>query len=87
MPPLDTITGVAAGVCTTASHLPQLYKAWRTGETGDLSLKMILVLWTGLALWVAYGLQRQDGAIILANGVSVLLLSGILYFKIRTRGG
>jgi Ku protein len=31
------------GLCTTASYLPQLRKCWRTGETGDLSLRMLLL--------------------------------------------
>jgi MtN3 and saliva related transmembrane protein len=79
----ETLIGFLAGVLTTASHIPQLYKSWTSGETKDLSLKMILVLGTGLALWCAYGIVRGDLAIILANGISVLLLSGILYFKLR----
>ncbi len=82
MPSLETIIGFAAGAFTTASHIPQLHKSWQTGDTGDLSLKMILVLWIGLSLWLIYGLQRGDTAIILANGISLLLLTGILYFKI-----
>ena len=82
---LETILGLAAAVCTTASHLPQLYKSWRTGETKDLSLKMIVVLWAGLALWLVYGFQRGDAALIFANGASLLLLSGVLYFKLWPR--
>lgn len=79
----ETLIGFLAGLFTTASHLPQLHKSWKTGETHDLSLKMILVLATGLALWCAYGFTRSDLAIVIPNAVSLLLLSGILYFKLR----
>ena len=79
----DTLIGLLAGLCTTASHIPQLHKSWKTGESQDLSLKMILVLGAGLALWCLYGVTRGDLAIMAANGVSLLLLSGILYFKLR----
>lgn len=79
----ETLIGMLAGFFTTASHIPQLHKSWKTGHADDLSLKMILVLWTGLALWCLYGLTRGDLAIITANGTSLVLLSGILYFKLR----
>jgi MtN3 and saliva related transmembrane protein len=58
--------------------VPQLYKAWSTGETDDLSLRMLLVLATGLTLWVAYGLLKADIVIVIANSVSLLLVAGLL---------
>jgi len=54
-----------------------------TGETSDLSLKMLLLLAVGLSLWLAYGFMRSDIMIIIANGVSLALLGGVLYFKLR----
>jgi hypothetical protein len=33
------VIGLAAAVCTTAANLPQLKKAWTTGQTDDISLK------------------------------------------------
>ena len=80
---LDTLIGAAAAMCTTASYVPQLKKCWQTGETGDVSLKMLLLLASGLALWVSYGVIRSDPVIVVANTVSIALLAGILYFKIR----
>jgi MtN3 and saliva related transmembrane protein len=52
--------GLAAAICTTAANLPQL----------DISLNMLLLLASGLGLWVVYGALREDIVIILANGVS-----------------
>ena len=83
MPYLETAVGAAAAFCTTVSYLPQLRKCWATGETGDLSLKMLLLLAAGLALWLVYGLMRGDPVIIIANGVSLALLGGIIFFKLR----
>jgi MtN3 and saliva related transmembrane protein len=34
------------------SYFPQLKKCWETGEAGDLSLLMLMVLTIGIALWV-----------------------------------
>ena len=47
---LDSLIGAAAAFCTTVSYIPQLKKVWTTGETGDLSLKMLLLLAAVLAL-------------------------------------
>jgi MtN3 and saliva related transmembrane protein len=80
---LETIIGAAAALCTTASYIPQLHKAWKTGETGDLSLKMLILLATGLGLWLTYGLIRSDLVIVIANGISLALLGCILYFKLN----
>ena len=48
-----TVVGVAAAVCTTAANVPQLKKAWTTGQTDDISMNMLWVLASGLALWGA----------------------------------
>jgi MtN3 and saliva related transmembrane protein len=81
-----TITGLAAAACTTISYWPQLKKCWETGSAGDLSLRMFSILAAGIALWVVYGILKQDFVIILANSISLCLLAGILYFKIRENG-
>ena len=80
---LITLIGLVAAFCTTISYVPQLKKIWDTGETHDISLKMFLILAAGIALWVVYGVLKSDAVIILANCVSLALLSAILFFKIR----
>ena len=80
---MTTMIGGLAAVCTTASYIPQLKKCWDTGKAGDLSLRMFLILTSGIALWVIYGVMRQDWVIVLANSVSLCFLAGILYFKLR----
>jgi MtN3 and saliva related transmembrane protein len=84
VPDLTTAIGTVAALFTTFSHVPQLKKCWDTGEAGDLSLMMLLALMTGLSLWVVYGVFKSDTVIILANAVALLLLAGILYFKVRS---
>ena len=82
---IGTVVGLMAAACTTLSYVPQLKKCWETGSAGDLSLRMFLILATGVALWIGYGILRGDWVIIVANAVSLLLLSGILWFKLRPR--
>jgi MtN3 and saliva related transmembrane protein len=82
MSTIATVIGLAAAVCTTAANLPQLKKAWITGQTDDLSLKTLLLFGSGMMLWVIYGLLQRDVVIMLANGISLLILSVILYLKV-----
>lgn len=80
---LGTAIGLIAALCTTVSYIPQVVKCWKTRKAGDLSLKMLLTLAAGLALWVAYGIINSDWVIIAANTVSLLLLGNLLLFKLH----
>jgi len=82
MSTIATVIGLTAAVCTTAANLPQLKKAWATGQTDDLSLKTLLLFGSGLVLWIIYGVLQRDVVIMLANGISLLILSAILYLKV-----
>jgi MtN3 and saliva related transmembrane protein len=75
--------GVAAAVLTSLSYIPQVRKAWSRGSTADLSLTMLVVLTTGLLLWVGYGLLKSDWVIVAANSVGGALSASVLAFKIR----
>jgi MtN3 and saliva related transmembrane protein len=76
-------TGYAAAVCTTGAYVPQVLRVWRTRSTQDISLKMFLVLVAGLVLWLVYGFWKGEIPLIAANGVTLMLASIILYFKIK----
>lgn len=78
-----TLVGLVAAFCTTFAYLPQVVRTWRTRSTEDLSLGMLLVLVTGTALWLAYGLLLPDLPLVAANGLSLLLTGAILGCKLR----
>jgi len=78
-----TIVGLAAAFCTTVSYYPQLKKCWDTGSAGDLSLKIFLTLAAGVALLAICRFMRSDVVIIIANSISLALLMGTLYFRLR----
>lgn len=83
----ETSLGLAAAVLTTSSYMPQVLKVWRTHTAHDLSIKMLVSLWAGLALWVVYGLLRSDPVLTLANGASFALVSFLIGFKAHTEHG
>jgi MtN3 and saliva related transmembrane protein len=75
--------GYAAAFCTTGAYVPQVLRVWRTRSTQDISLKMFLVLVTGLALWLTFGVLKGEWPIMLANGITLVLARAILLFKLK----
>ncbi|AKB75905.1 hypothetical protein MSLAZ_2644 [Methanosarcina lacustris Z-7289] len=78
--------GYIAGALTTIAFAPQLIKALNTKSTKDVSLLMLLCSTSGMALWLLYGIQVNDPAIIAANSVSVLLAASLLGLKLKNDG-
>ena len=79
--------GLAAGALTTGAYLPQVYKTWRTKAVDDLSLAMYWALTLGIFLWFLYGIFLRAPAVIIANGVRLLLAGWMLRMKIKYHKG
>lgn len=75
--------GLIAAVLTTFAFLPQVVQTWRSGSTAGLSLSTLLVLTTGVALWLIYGLGIGELPVILANGATLVLVAALLVLKLR----
>jgi MtN3 and saliva related transmembrane protein len=80
---LTNIVGTAAGVLTAISLLPQLIKLIKTKKADDLSLFYLVILLCGLALWIWYGVLRDDTPIIATNSFSLLLNLSIIILGAR----
>ena len=78
--------GIAAGVLTSIAMLPQLIKIIKEKKADDVSIVMLLVLITGLAIWAVYGFMRDDWPIIVTNCFSFLLNLVVLTFRIKYSG-
>jgi MtN3 and saliva related transmembrane protein len=81
----SNVLGILAALFTTVANVPQVIKCIRTGESADLSLKMLITLALGLLLWLSYGVMRSDFIIAVANGTSLCLVGVLLGFKWRDR--
>jgi MtN3 and saliva related transmembrane protein len=80
---MGSMIGLAAGILTTIAFVPQVWRAWRTASTGDLSLGMLLTFVAGLVLWVAYGVQLRETPIVISNAVTLALALMLLAMKVR----
>ena len=81
MTSLDILGLIATGF-TTASFAPQVWRTWRTRDVSGISLATYLVLTFGLALWLIYGLLKDDLPLIIANSAMVVLTATIAFMKI-----
>ncbi len=79
--------GSAAGICTTASLVPQLHRIWRSKSARDLSLSMFMVFGMGVALWITYGIAAESPSVIVTNSCSMVLVVAILTLALRARRG
>ncbi len=77
-----TLLGVIAGLLTSTGFVKKIVKGYRTKKMQDVSFLMPAVLGFGMALWLAYGIIREDVAIIFANSLGVILTSALCLMKL-----
>jgi len=77
------IIGAAAATLTMFSFVPQIARSLRTKSVRDVSPVTLFQLSIGVLLWMIYGIYRQDPIIIVANAITLITLSVLifLYFK------
>lgn len=81
-----TVIGYAAAVVSTFVFVPQVIRTWKLKSARDLSMATLVMMCTGLALWVIYGALTSQAPIIAANGIVLALASAILVMKIKYDG-
>ena len=75
--------GLLGACLTTFSFLPQAFRIWRSRSARDVSLVMYLMMTTGSAIWLIYGLLLGSPALILSNAVGFVLVGSVLALKLQ----
>lgn len=76
------LTGLTGAFLSSITFIPQVYKTWRSRSAGDLSLAMILIVFTSTLVWLVYGIKLMLWPVILCNAVICLLSALLIYFKL-----
>lgn len=76
-----TVLGLLAGALTTLSFLPQVVRTIRTRSARDLSWVWILMMCTGITAWCVYGILGNDLPVIVANGITLVLVAALGVIK------
>ncbi len=79
------LIGLAAGILTSMSLMPQLVKTFKTKKAEEISFGMLITLMCGVSLWIYYGTLRSDLPINITNSFSLLLNIILLIFRIKYR--
>ena len=88
---LDSVTigveliGLAAAFLTTIAFIPQVIQVWKSKSVEGLSLTTYIIFIIGVFLWFLYGLSIGSLSMIIANFITVLLASVIIYFIIKSK--
>lgn len=76
------LVGYFGSFLSAITFFPQVYKAWKTKSVGDLSMAMILIVFTSTIVWIVYGVAKNIGPVILCNSIMFVLVASLIYFKI-----
>jgi MtN3 and saliva related transmembrane protein len=77
------LLGLVAGVFTTLSLVPQLYRVLKLKEARQISLPFTLLMSIGNLLWLGYGLMAGLAPILLWNSISLLLSVSLTLAKLK----
>jgi MtN3 and saliva related transmembrane protein len=75
--------GIIAGILTSVSQLPQLFKIIREKKAEAISYGMLIVLMLGLVSWIWYGVLREDLPIIITNSFSLFINFLLIGFTMK----
>ncbi len=79
------VIGLMAATLTTISFVPQCWRILKTRKVDDISLTMYLIFFSGVVLWLIYGLLIKSLSVTLANLVTSVLVGVILGLKLKYR--
>lgn len=74
-------TGWAASIITSMIFLPQLFKAFRTRQTHDISMWMLLLSLVANFLWLLNGTLTENHPLMASGGFIILVSLTLIVFK------
>jgi len=76
------IAGLSGAFLSSVTFMPQVYKTWQTKSAGDLSLLMMVIVFTSTLVWLVYGISLNLWPVIICNGIISVLSLVLIYFKL-----
>jgi len=78
-----SVIGTIAGILVLLSFIPQIIKAYKTKKMFDVSAHLMILIASGMFLWVIYGFIKSDPVIIGTNAAGFALNITLLVMKLR----
>ena len=83
MAEISQYVGISAGLLTSFSLVPQLFKIIKEKKAENISYFMLAILLLGLGGWIWYGILKNDFPIIITNCFSFAVNLVIIFFSVR----
>ena len=80
-----SILATASGMIMGLANMPQAYKIFKRKSAKDISIWTYGSFFVGSIIWILYGLEEHDYAIILANGIGSVSLACVIVGWIKYR--
>lgn len=81
----DSIVGYLAALCSVTSYTPQAWKIIKTRDTASISAPMYAINVVGFALWLAFGILKNEWSLIITNVLILALSAFILVMTLLPR--
>ena len=78
---LEEIFGWIASILTTLIFIPQIYKAFKTRLTNDISMLMIVLAVLGNAAWLAHASLTGNVPLIVCATLIIIMSITLIIFK------
>jgi MtN3 and saliva related transmembrane protein len=78
---LEVLLGWLASLFCTLILVPQIFKAFKTRHTDDVSMFMLILSVLGNAFWVAHASMTQNIPLIVGAGLISLMSIILIIFK------
>ena len=75
------VAGHAGAFLSSITFIPQVYKAWQSKSVGDLSLSMMVIVFSSTIVWLVYGYSLNLLPVIICNTIIAVLSLMLIYFK------
>lgn len=75
------IMGLIGAFLSSITFIPQVYKTWKIKSAGDLSMSMMLIVFTSTIIWLVYGITLNLLPVIICNAIIMALSALLIYFK------
>lgn len=76
------IVGHLGAFLSSVTFIPQVYRVWKTRSANDLSMTMMLIVFTSTIIWLVYAFALMLWPVIVANSIIFVLSLMLIYFKL-----
>lgn len=76
------IMGHLGALLSGITFMPQVVRAWKTKSVDDLSIYMLIIVFSSTIVWLIYGFSLHLLPVIFANAVIFVLSLLLIYFKL-----